>query len=68
MTKEQEFRLRQMARSSIVGGDIAAALYTIDLLRKQTNAMSIVLSAVAAEANISDDELLERLAQAGVPV
>ena len=68
MTREQEHRLQQMAKSSIVGGDVAAALATIDLLRKQTRAMHVVLSAVAAKANISNDELLEMLEQAGTPV
>ena len=33
MTKEQEDRLRLLARSSVVGGDIRAALEAIDALR-----------------------------------
>ena len=33
MTKEQEDRLRLLARSSVVGGDIRAALEAIDSLR-----------------------------------
>lgn len=33
MTKDQESRLRLLARSSVVGGDIRAALEEIDTLR-----------------------------------
>ena len=68
MTKDQERRLRQLAESSIVGDDIKAALRCIDLLRRQTNAMNIVLSTVAAKANVGTDELIELLDQAGVSV
>jgi len=55
--------LRQLSGSSVVGGDIAAALHCIDMLRSQTESMNIVLSVVAAKAEISDDELIEMLEQ-----
>jgi len=63
MTEEQERRLRQLSGSSVVGGDIYAALHCIDMLRSQTKAMNIVLSAVSAKAGISNDELIEMLEQ-----
>ncbi len=63
MTDDQERRLRQLSGSSVVGGDIAAALHCIDMLRSQTESMNIVLSVVAAKAEISDDELIEMLEQ-----
>jgi len=33
MTKNQEYRLRELAKSSIVGGDIKSAMAELDRLR-----------------------------------
>jgi len=42
MTPEQESRLRDLSKSSIVGGDIKAALDEIDKLRKSTKTEKLI--------------------------